>query len=689
MNLPSSRRDHRPRVGRLAHRTVPLLAAAGFLLLGAPPARAQKAFVYVTEARQGGVAAYRITDGCIERTPFQRISTGSNSNPRRIVAQPDGRAIYVSTKRRIEAFKVKKNGRLKRFPKDLARDQLSRMRAGKKGNYLFLALHPNELDLYVAAAALDQIQHFRLNPNGSLRPAPTGSKKNTPLQPSCVQGTSNRWDGLAVSDDWLYASAPFDPEAFQAIERIDQFRLPSVCFDDAARETQKYCLLNECPDAGPDCTCRANSECDPLASDDTGRVARCVSRPCTADTDCPAATDRCVGVTVDEDGTTPGECVLTCATSPDCPGNVTCNPQNVCDYHCDSDSDCLSKKETCTGNLCVSTCEKKSDCPSDDYVCTAGTCVLACTDGACPGNECQGGLCVEIGTSDDLANQRYCESVPPANTDIESVFFTRTTTCPNADGACRCESDGDCGALRCAVRECAGDGDCPGDNDACPGVRILTSEALVPDDDLASVTCPFGRRRTDLPRMAARHSTTGALVRPKSLLHLEVGAAAVGAGKDDRLYVTDDIFGPGIIYVCRIDENGLLPECPGNTIADSDFEQSSRYERIALAAFEKDGEESKILLFASLFDDGATRAFNGRNMTSLAVEPREVFGTPVGIAIHERSNAQRVLYVTQGSLDRVDAYEFDETGFVDTKPLCTTAQKAGSFPNDVVVVTLP
>jgi 6-phosphogluconolactonase (cycloisomerase 2 family) len=255
------RRDPRRR-GTLA-RPAPRRPFVGAFVLGGlaslaavSGSTAQEAILYVTETQGDRVSAYRLgAGGRPAEEPFQRIDTGAESNPRRVAAHPDGCALYVATANRVEAFQIAANGRLSRFASDA--DTLGRMALLKPGNDQFLAVHPDGHSLYAALAARDQIHHYRLNPDGSLRRASTsptdGSdpvEKDPPIA-SCVQGVTDvRYQGLAVTATHLYAAAhaPLQVEIFPlsadgSLQSVEE-RPPKNPDDDFVPETPQ--VFTEC-----------------------------------------------------------------------------------------------------------------------------------------------------------------------------------------------------------------------------------------------------------------------------------------------------------------------------------------------------------------------------------------------------------------------------------------------------------
>ncbi len=175
------------------------------------------AILYATQSRLDSVAAYRVRgDGRPETAPFFEIDLGSGSNPRRLELHPDGCALYVATANRLEVLRILSDGRLERFDDDA--DTMRRMRFVKPANFQYIALHPSARALYTSLTAVDQIQQYFLNDDGSLQRLPEDPEKDPPIV-SCVQSVQNmRHQGLGVTGTHLYASA-------HAPARIDIFSL--------------------------------------------------------------------------------------------------------------------------------------------------------------------------------------------------------------------------------------------------------------------------------------------------------------------------------------------------------------------------------------------------------------------------------------------------------------------------------
>ena len=216
---PNADRDAKPRRGSpgaraFLRRRVSLCVSLA-LLLRAGHGTAQDAVLYVTEARLGRVAAYRIgANGHVHETPFQHIDTGPDTNPRRLAVHPNACALYVATGNNIEVFQIASDGHLSRFTHD--EDTLASMRDIKPANYQFLAVHPAGLALYASLTALDQIREYALNPDGSLRRAFTTSEPPVEKDPpvaSCVQGVQQvRYQGLIATETSLYAAGHAPPQ---------------------------------------------------------------------------------------------------------------------------------------------------------------------------------------------------------------------------------------------------------------------------------------------------------------------------------------------------------------------------------------------------------------------------------------------------------------------------------------------
>jgi 6-phosphogluconolactonase (cycloisomerase 2 family) len=187
------------------------VAAVVLAFVQAWPAGAQQApaaILYSTQSRLDRVAAYQMrSDGRPAAAPFQQFNLGSEANPRRLALHPRGCALYVAGAKQLAVLKILPDGRLERFADDT--DTMARLRS--PSNFQYIALHPNGSVLYTSLPAIDQIQQYFLNDDGSLQRLAEDPEKDPPIA-SCVQGVGGAsFKGLGASATHLYASAHAPP----------------------------------------------------------------------------------------------------------------------------------------------------------------------------------------------------------------------------------------------------------------------------------------------------------------------------------------------------------------------------------------------------------------------------------------------------------------------------------------------
>ncbi|MBM4370871.1 MAG: hypothetical protein FJ098_04410 [Deltaproteobacteria bacterium] len=258
-------------------------------------------------------------------------------------------------------------------------------------------------------------------------------------------------------------------------------------------------LQEECQDGNP-CTTDgcANTACyhNPVGSccldaGDCDDGNACTDDVCTSNS-CQYYVH--AGACDDEDACTDGDVCVNTACIPGLP--LDCDDGNACtDDVCDPASGCAS-------DFNLAPCDDGSDCTVGDHceggVCTSGAYVPggACgciTDEHCPDdmNQCNGKpACLEgycqtpaetVKLCTDAAPEDCLEPVcNPANGLCQDIGLSDGSPCADTSG---CHT-GSCQAGACQLTdfaECAGDGDCPDDDDPCNGAPMCGGCACVLD----------------------------------------------------------------------------------------------------------------------------------------------------------------------------------------------------------------